>query len=550
LAKLDVARKYHPKEFLIEMCSYLSFYKQNILHLHLSDNLYNNVNVYTLQQSKELYSAFRLSSDNPALSGLVRRPRESYSRDDFEEIQRKCARRGVTIIPELEAPGHAMSITQWKPQLALSSDFSLLNISHPETLPTMKAIWGTFLPWMHSKTVSIGADEYDTNMRSEYNMFVNEMRLFISTNSSKQIRIWGTFPYEANQTNVEKDVSIQHWEKFFGDPLRDYIQNNYDVLNSDDFFYLVGKWDANFPQKLNLTRIFFGNPDGGPYAPYVFDHLNNSNNPLRDNPHVLGHVVALWNNLGPNGTTVSETYYALRDGLPGIADKQWGGDLLLEEYGYIFDTLHSAIPAQNLDLNVATKTDTILKYTLSEVSEVHVYKISGQDRAISMVKDLSGNGYDGVLHNFDHNPDETLKFNGFSYISTPLDSKGRDYTLSFSVKPTSSIPGVLFSGSETELVNGNGTISNLTVLNGGNAFSLNYTLPLHHWSDISLVGKGNATYLSVITSGKLTSMEFITKVSNIGVGFVWVPMAFEAPLAKIGEGFRGQMKDIIVKGGS
>jgi hexosaminidase len=33
----------------------------------------------------------------------------------------------VTIIPELEAPGHALVIAQWKPELALD-DLSLLNI--------------------------------------------------------------------------------------------------------------------------------------------------------------------------------------------------------------------------------------------------------------------------------------------------------------------------------------------------------------------------------------------------------------------------------------
>lgn len=122
------------------MCSYLSYFKQNTLHMHLSDSVGVN-NDISYEQKMELYSAFRLNSPDPALEGLNKRPNESYYEEDFEYMQQECASRGVTILPEIEAPGHALVITQWKPELALSTDFSLLNISHPETIPTMKTIW-------------------------------------------------------------------------------------------------------------------------------------------------------------------------------------------------------------------------------------------------------------------------------------------------------------------------------------------------------------------------------------------------------------------------
>lgn len=38
-------------------------------------------------------------------------------------------------------PGHALVITQWKPELALSSDPTLLNLTVPETTPTVEDIW-------------------------------------------------------------------------------------------------------------------------------------------------------------------------------------------------------------------------------------------------------------------------------------------------------------------------------------------------------------------------------------------------------------------------
>jgi hexosaminidase len=138
----------------------MSFFKQNVFHIHLSDNLYNNVNIYGYERQMSLYAAFRLLSDDPAVEGLAKRTNESYTREVWDDMQSKCAARGVTLLPEIEAPGHALPITQWKPEIGMSTDYSLLNISHPDTIPTLIQIWKTFLPWFQSKTVHIGADEY------------------------------------------------------------------------------------------------------------------------------------------------------------------------------------------------------------------------------------------------------------------------------------------------------------------------------------------------------------------------------------------------------
>ncbi|PLB43525.1 glycoside hydrolase [Aspergillus steynii IBT 23096] len=523
---LDAGRHYYPPEFLIEMCSYLSFFKQNVFHVHLSDNLYNNVDLYSREESMDLYAAFRLWSDDSAVAGLNKRANESYSYDQFNRVQQQCAQRGVTIIPEIEAPGHALVIGQWQPELALD-DLSMLNISHPDTIPTMEAIWETFLPWFHSKTVHIGADEYEKDLVADYTKFVNQLNSYITEESGKDIRIWGTFtPKEG--ANVSTEVSIQHWAYFEDNAYSDFIQNGYDVLNSDDAFYIVAKWSGSYPQQLNKTRIFHGNPAGGAFAPNIFDVKDASRNPARDNDRVLGHVAALWNDYGSNATTVLETYYSWRDRLPALGDKQWGGDLLEDEYDSVFEKLHAAIPAQNLDRQVRSKTDTILQYTFDEDSQI--------------IPDESGNGYDGIVHGCDIQSSSLVLSDG-CYLETPLGSKGRDYTLSFSVKPTSDAPGNLFAGPDSILTNGNGSITNVTFISGGNAYSLNYSLPLNTWTDVRVVGKGAHTMFVVESD----SMEFFTRLGLDGQGHLWAPIAIEAPLKRIGEGFTGMIKDIVLQ---
>ncbi|TPR11931.1 Acid trehalase [Aspergillus niger] len=326
-----------------------------------------------VMESMDLYAAFRPWSDDPAVSGLNKRANESYTRSQFDHIQRQCARRGVTIIPEIEAPGHALAIVQWRPELGLT-DLSMLNISHPDTVPTMKSIWKTFLPWFHSKTVHLGADEYSSSYVADYTDFVNDMHTYIAEQSDKDTRIWGTFtPSEG--ANVSKAVTIQHWEYFEDNPYFDYIKNNYSVLNSDDAFYIVGKWSGSYPQYLNKTRVFHGDPaNNGPYAPNIFSTSNATDNPPRNNPYVLGHIAALWNDYGPNATTYLEAYYSWRDVLPALADKQWGGDILEEEYDDVFDALHAVIPGQNLDRHVPSKTDLILHYNFANATGTTVHR--------------------------------------------------------------------------------------------------------------------------------------------------------------------------------
>ncbi|KAJ5368741.1 uncharacterized protein N7496_008501 [Penicillium cataractarum] len=539
-AMLDCGRHYYPPEFLIEMCSYLSFFKQNEFHVHLSDNLFINYDTYTTAEEWALYKSFRLLSDDPAVAGLNQNENESYTKDQFDSVQRQCASRGVTIIPEIEAPAHALSITTWKPQLALDGDPTLINISHPDALPTMRTIWKTFLPWFHSKTVHIGADEYSADLVADYDRLVNNLQSFIEQESGKQVRIWGTFT-PSSGFNVSKDVVIQHWASYDDNPYFDYIKNGWSVINSDYAFYVVTKWSGYFPQRMNKTLIFNGNPMGGAYAPHIFDITNATNNPSRKDPSVVGHVAAQWSDFGPIPSTYLEAYYGWRNELPAMADKQWGGQLIESEYNDVLECLIAKVPGQNLDRRAKSKTNLIFSYQFSE-SRSHA----------NQIKDSSGNGYTAISHGCSIHSN-ALHLDGYCYLETPLFSKGRNYSLSFWINPSSS-SGVIFSGPDSALLNGEGSNPNVTLVTGNNSYTLNYSLPVNTWTQVALSGLGDFTYLTVLeqNSAFAKQMEFLTifhpnAVSSArGVMDVWDKIAIEAPLKEIGRGIRGMIKNITL----
>ncbi|KAI1410653.1 glycoside hydrolase family 20 protein [Hypoxylon sp. FL1857] len=537
---LDAGRHYYPPEFITELCSYMSFFKQNIFHIHLSDNLFNNVNLYSREQSLELYARFRLWSDSEDLAGLNKYKNESYTREQFEEIQSVCASRGVTVIPEIEAPGHSLVIVQWKPELGLGNDLSLLNISHPETIPTMKTIWSTFLDWFHSKTVHIGADEY-TGDPNEYNRFVNELADYIYQTSGKSIRIWGTFPPKPEYNNINQSVSIQHWAFFEDNPYHDYILNNYSVLNSDDTYYVVNKYSASYPQVVNVARTFNGNPaTGGIWQPYIFDTKVATNNPEQSNPLVLGAVTPLWNDYGANASVFSEAYYAWKDGIAALADKQWGGDLSASEFSSAFSALQPSIPAQNLDRAIPSTSSTIFNYTSNARLETQYYTPISAWKDTAVV-DQSGNGYDAST-NCPVTPESTLDISSSCTFKTPLSSKGRDYTLSLKLRVDElDKDATLVSGRDSSLM----LTPSLTFFASGNYYRLNSTLPVGKWVNLSIVGRGNRTFASVQESSldeplpaagstAATEEEFLAILGINGVSFVWAPIAIEAPLKQVG----------------
>lgn len=323
---LDAGRKWYSLDFLKDLCTYASFFKLSEFHYHATDNfpLSRGQNVTW----NEVYSQFSLRPENPELLPLIQRENETLSRADFHDFQSHCAQRGITVIPEIDAPGHCLSITKWKPELALDQQ-DLLNLSHPDTLPLLKSIWSDFLPWFQTKEVHIGADEYDATLADDYIGFVNEMSRFIRRTHGKGIRIWGT-DEPSKSTSIDKNITIQHWQYGQSDPVA-LARDGYTLINSEDWWaYLSLKnkhipiTPAPYPQFFNNSRVLnFADVEGWQWTPQLFNPVNRTEQP--DAGTVKGAILAAWNDNGPEATTQLEAYYAIRNGIPVVASRAWSG---------------------------------------------------------------------------------------------------------------------------------------------------------------------------------------------------------------------------------
>lgn len=368
---LDAGRKWYSLPYLKDLCTYASFFKLSEFHYHATDN-------YPLSRGpnvswNEVYSQFALRPENPDLLPLVQRINETLSRSDFNEFQAHCAQRGVTVMPEIESPGHCLSVTKWRPELALDQQ-DLLNLSHPDTIPLVKSIWSEFLPWFHTKEVHIGADEYDSTLANDYISFVNEMSDFVFQTSGKKIRIWGT--YEPSETqSVDRNITIQHWQYGQSDPVA-LAENGYQIINSEDWWAYMSLKNAHipitpapYPQIFNNSRILnFADTPGWQWTPQLFNPVNLTEQP--EQRAIRGAILAAWNDNGPDATTQLEAYYAIRNGIPLVASRAWTGSRgpRLDErtLDSSLEILTNKAVAQNLDRRLPQENHspgTILTWT-------------------------------------------------------------------------------------------------------------------------------------------------------------------------------------------
>lgn len=115
---LDVARHMFSVSEIKSFIDLMAFYKFNTLHWHLTDDQGWRIEIKKYPRLTEI-SAFRaetaLPEDRDRFDGI---PYGGfYSQDEVRDIVAYAAERGITIVPEIEMPGHAVAALSAYPHL-------------------------------------------------------------------------------------------------------------------------------------------------------------------------------------------------------------------------------------------------------------------------------------------------------------------------------------------------------------------------------------------------------------------------------------------------
>ena len=120
---LDVGRHFMPKEFILKHLDLLALHKLNVFHWHLTEDQGWRIEIKRYPKLTEV-GAFRADSmtaprtRDPEKRRFSGKPHGGfYTQDDVREVVRYAADRGITVLPEIELPGHALAAIASYPEL-------------------------------------------------------------------------------------------------------------------------------------------------------------------------------------------------------------------------------------------------------------------------------------------------------------------------------------------------------------------------------------------------------------------------------------------------
>jgi hexosaminidase len=106
---LDCSRHFFSKEFIERFIDVMALHKLNVFHWHLTDDQGWRLEIKKYPRLTDI-GAWR-GVGNDRYGGF-------YTQDDAREIVRYAAESGITVVPEIEMPGHAMAALAAYPELS------------------------------------------------------------------------------------------------------------------------------------------------------------------------------------------------------------------------------------------------------------------------------------------------------------------------------------------------------------------------------------------------------------------------------------------------
>jgi hexosaminidase len=173
---IDVARHFFPKHELLRLIDAYAALKLNRLHLHLTDDQGWRVESHRHPRLHEVGShrpRTRLTHSKDPNAAYDETPHGGYyTLADLAEISAYAADRMITVVPEIEVPGHASALLAALPELGAGRPpeggyrvipdwgiFPYLMSPLPPTMAFLGDIFGELLSAIKTPYVHIGGDE-------------------------------------------------------------------------------------------------------------------------------------------------------------------------------------------------------------------------------------------------------------------------------------------------------------------------------------------------------------------------------------------------------
>ena len=228
---LDLARQFHTNYVVKQMIDICRWYKIAYMHLHLNDDWGNVFPTKTLPKI--------------LVEGRY------YSEAQMKDIIEYAFASGVTLVPEVEGPGHSSILRKEYPEIFGELSLHVINLANDKALEAMKAFSKEVMDmFIYSQYFHIGGDEvnlgaldqlpqakqkikekgYD-NVHDLYLEYLVEMHEFAKS-QGKQTLVWEGFNYDGSpKVKIPKDIIVCAFETMYQRP-DSLARNGYRIMNT------------------------------------------------------------------------------------------------------------------------------------------------------------------------------------------------------------------------------------------------------------------------------------------------------------------------------
>ncbi|RYE54748.1 MAG: beta-hexosaminidase [Sphingobacteriales bacterium] len=297
---LDVSRHFYSISYLEKFIDLLAFYKFNTFHLHLTDDQGWRLEIKKYPKLTETGAWRELNDQDLSCLEMAKTnpdfdlPKEflktvngktlyggSYTQDEMAGLIRYAQARKITIVPEIDMPGHMMAAIRSYPGLTCKAEdgwgktFSTpLCPCNEQVYTFVEDVLTEIVKLFPSKYIHIGADEVEkTTWESSENCkdlmkkegikdvnglqsyFVKRIEKFLNSKGRKMIG-WD----EVLEGGVDSSTTVMYWRGWEKEaPKKAARAGNKVIMSPTDYSYFDYQQDERTLEKLYNAKVI---PDG------------------------------------------------------------------------------------------------------------------------------------------------------------------------------------------------------------------------------------------------------------------------------------------------
>jgi hexosaminidase len=187
-AMLDVARHFFPVATVERYLDEIALYKLNVLHLHLSDDQGWRIVI-------DSWPNLALHGGSTAVGGD---PGGYYTKAQYQEIVAYAAARYITVVPEIDMPGHTNAALSSYAELncdgvapplytGTNVGFSSLCVAKDITYTFIDQVIGEIAALTPGPYIHIGGDEASSTTAADYATFINRAQQIVAAHGKTVI---------------------------------------------------------------------------------------------------------------------------------------------------------------------------------------------------------------------------------------------------------------------------------------------------------------------------------------------------------------------------